>query len=298
MIIKIFIIFLIIIALLLVLGIAAVWVLGSFFKSLAKSIDRRINGEKVEAQAAPVPDRGLSDEEKALLAAEALKRSLAASKSLSDISYQTGQDMLGAVLRRYSRKDTVAELKRIRALYASLNSFLKSGDDFAYSAAMTDRVVCGFAKLLSAAEEDALVTGMMYALEAMQAKLRSTSGMADVLDDCAELREQLSALVCSLDKLSWLFLTYPEHSRKYSPLVDNMVDQVEDKISIYTNAVQYGVKSREAENFLQNAQKVLIDINGAAEGILNDILNRGIMQADVELEVLRKDIRLRGLYDK
>jgi hypothetical protein len=273
--------------------------LRHLLKKLFKAVDKQINGERIETVVtAKVPDRGLGAEEKQTLAAEAMRKSLTASRNMQGISYETAQALLADAISIFKSQASQAELKRVRALYASLHSFLKDEKAFVYSLSMLARAMCGMGELLKSGESAGntqLVAGMMYALEAMQTKLRSTSGMVEVMDG-EELTEELNELVSSLDKLGWLFLSYPEHGKKYSAIVDNMAHQVKDKLGVYANAKQYGVKSREADEFLQSAKKALTDINVAAQEILNEILNKGIVQADVELEVLRQDIRMRGLY--
>ena len=293
-------ILLIVVAFVAVVGAFVIYRLGSFLKAVARAIDRKINGERVAAvEVVTVPDRGHDQATKAAMASEALKRSLAMSRSLTeDAGYNQVLQSFTKLRNKIRAKDSLKELERVKALYASLYNFQKDEDSFIYSCAMLSKVLMGFCLLLEDGADARLITGMMYFLEDMQHNARRISVIEDSAKDCPALSDELSGLVANLDKLNWLFATYPEQGNKYRRKVEGFVGIVTEKIDIYINAAGYGVNNNESQGVLDNAHKALADVNGAAENILNEILGRGLMKADVELEVLRKDIRLRGLYDK
>ena len=244
-------------------------------------------------------DRGQDAANKQAMASEALKRALVASRTLKkDAGYNQVLEGFARHGNKIRNSDCLKELAQVQVLYISLYNLQEYEGGFTYSSTVLSKALMGFCLLLEETADPHLITGMMYFLEEMQYNARKISIIDDAAEDCPALSEELKNLVANLDKLNWLFATYPAEGSKYRHKVDGFVGIITKSIDIYLHAAGYGVNSNKAQELHDSTHKALADMNSVAENILNEILEQRLMKADVEMDVLRKDIRLRGLHDK
>ena len=245
---------------------------------------------------APMPVHRYTDEEKQQMAARAI------STALANTSGEEPHDALvrlSRIARDSKDKREQPELARIRQTSVELYSvFKKDRTHYGYTYSRLAQCIGGINELAGKDGQSETITGMMYATEIIRAYVKNLQEMAEISDssDTPELAEEISDLMERAERLYWLFLAYPDASGRNSDVVNNMLDSVTGKLKVFIKVKDYDVDNREVTSLLDKSLTTLREMNVALDTVLNNVLSRDMLQADVELETLRQEMRLRGLY--
>jgi 5-bromo-4-chloroindolyl phosphate hydrolysis protein len=115
--------------------------------------------------------------------------------------------------------------------------------------------------------------------------------------DASDLSKGIFEFMGKIEKLWWLFLSYPDRKGKHSSILYSMLDSLTDKLGVFGKLKEYGKEDdSEALALIKKSAITIKEMNIALDTILENILSNDLLMADVELEALRQEIRLRGLY--
>ncbi|MDR2400472.1 MAG: hypothetical protein LBD73_02330 [Deferribacteraceae bacterium] len=246
---------------------------------------------------APLQEHGFTPEERAKIASEAILEVLA--NKNPDETPRDAVTRLTEIAQGTSDKREQPELVRIRRITLDLFAIFKNDPArLNYTHKQLSQCISGLNEVAN--KSFAAVTGVLYAAEEIKKYVGKLSTLASL--SAAAKSEALSLSVDGFiersEKLYWLFLAYPNEGVKHGRLVDDMLSSITDKLQIHAKMREYGVAGADgdAKNLIEKTETTLKEMNIALDTVLKNILERDLLKADSELDALRQDLRLRGLY--
>jgi hypothetical protein len=249
---------------------------------------------------APLQEHGFTPEEKAKIASEALRAAME-----NKNPEETPRDALvrlTQIAKENESKREQPELARIRRIALDLFSVFKNDPaHLRYTYEHFSQSISGLNEL--AHKSFPTITGMLYASEEIKIYVTKLAALASLFTAAKSeaLSKSADEFLERMEKLHWLSLIYPAESRKHRQLVSDLLSSLTDKLQVYAKMREYGVEgsesvSAEAKNLLEKTETVVLEMNVALDTVLKTVLERDLIKADTELDALRQDLRLRGLY--
>jgi hypothetical protein len=289
------------------LAVSVVLIIGAVLLFRAKVLPaiRRFLGHRNEANQdalivdvtpnAPLREHGFTAEEKAKIASEAVLAAIA-NKNPEETPRES-LIRLTNIAQETSDKREQPELVRIRRITLDLFAVFKNDPaHLNYTYNHLAQCISGLNEL--AHKSFATVTGVLYAAEAVKKYVAKLSALAAL--SAAAKSESLSlcadGFIERVEKLYWLFLLYPAENAKHGRLVEDMLDSLTDKLQVHAKMLEYGGAGSDAQSLIEKTETAVKEMNTALDTVMKNILDRDLLKADTELEALRQDLRLRGLY--
>lgn len=206
---------------------------------------------------------------------------------------------LTEIARITSNKREQPELAAIRRITLDLFSVFKSDPNhLRYTYTHLAQCISGLNELAN--RSFAAVTGILYAVEAIKKYVAELSTLAElsISTKSETLSLCIDGFIERVEKLRWLFLIYPAESVKHGRLVNDMLSSLTDKLQIHAKMREYSVTNSEnnSKHLIDKTEVAVNEMNTALDMVLKNILERDLLKADSELDALRQDLRLRGLY--
>jgi hypothetical protein len=244
---------------------------------------------------APLQEHGFTPEEKANIASEALQTALA--NKIPGESPKDSLTRLTHIAQETADKREQPELVRIRRITLDLFSVFKNDPNrLRYTYERLSQGISGLNEL--AHKSFATVTGMLYAAEDIKNYVTKLSAVASLLSEVKSetLSKNADGFIERMEKLQWLYLIFPAEKIKHGALTEDMLQSLTDKLQVYAKMNEYGVAGSGGEALIEKTETVVEEMNVALDTVLRNILERDLLKADTELDALRQDLRLRGLY--
>ncbi len=253
--------------------------------------------EQVIIDVTPEPviqEQEYTDEDKASLAA------LAVSAAFANKSGESAHEALVRLSRLADDskdKHVGYDLSQIRRIALELYSiFKKDTSMYQYTYSQYSQCLGGLNEIAGKDNCGDVIAGMLYASEYIRDYIKNLHRLVEISYDAEALKDEISGLLKRAERLYWLFLSYPAESSAKKGMIDAMISSVTDKLKIYIKVTHYGADSNEVSALLAKSRTTLQEMNVAMDTVLNNILSKDLLEADVELETLRQEMRLRGLY--
>ncbi|MDR2105544.1 MAG: hypothetical protein LBP51_07315 [Deferribacteraceae bacterium] len=246
---------------------------------------------------APLQEHGFTPEERAKITSEAILEAMS-NKNL-DETPRDSLIRLTEIARITSNKREQPELAAIRRITLDLFSVFKSDPNhLRYTYTHLAQCISGLNELAN--RSFAAVTGILYAVEAIKKYVAELSTLAElsISTKSETLSLCIDGFIERVEKLRWLFLIYPAESVKHGRLVNDMLSSLTDKLQIHAKMREYSVTNSEnnSKHLIDKTEVAVNEMNTALDMVLKNILERDLLKADSELDALRQDLRLRGLY--
>jgi hypothetical protein len=244
---------------------------------------------------APLQEHGFTPEEKAKIASEAVQEALA--NKNPDESPKDALTRLTHIAQETPGKREQPELVRIRRITLDLFSVFKNDPNrLRYTYERLSQSISGLNELAN--KSFATVTGMLYAAEDIRSYVTKLSAVATLLAvvKSETLSKNADEFIERMEKLQWLYLIFPAEKTKHGALTEDMLQSLTDKLQVYAKMNEYGVAGSGGEALIEKTETVVKEMNVALDTVLRNILERDLLKADTELDALRQDLRLRGLY--
>ena len=266
------------------------------FKHLNKNTQKEDDGI-IEADVIEVISEPEIDSSDEFTAAKAL--SLALSSSGKKVgSFQEECGSLANLTWNLSDRTTERELSKTLSTLKNLHSiFEKNPDGFGYTKTLLAKSLSGMDIRLTDdldIPED-FMGGIRYAARQIQDYSLELASLANAMHKAQLPEQDTQKLLHNLERFRWLQLAYPEAELKNSDIIETMLQSLSHKLQMCANVMDYGIKSRESADLIETISETIIDLNKAIDTVLENALSWDLLKADVDLETLRRELRLRGL---
>jgi hypothetical protein len=273
-------------------------IVGSIAAALGRTVQEELSDDDtniVDVQA----EYQHSDEEMALMAAKSLATAFTSADKVKDLG--TIMPLFIDTMRGVKNDKLKTDMAIYRNCMAEINSIIRYNPNFfAYTNELLAQTTCGFERIVSQKSNMAsnFTAGMVYAADYVltyMIKLNDLADLTGVIGDGA-LKEELSLAIDRLEKLNWATIVYPNHNKGNIRTLQEMATRLSERIQTYLQAKSFGVNNAESKDLYQALVLMAEDLNKALATMLDGVASWDLIQAGAELDAMRKELKLRGLY--
>lgn len=267
--------------------------------AIAGILGRTVTEERDEMIVDVTAEYKHTEQEKALMAARSIAASFINAEKVEDLG--SVMPLFVNTMRKVRNGRVKATMIQYREIMGEINSIIRYHPNFfAHTNALLAQSTCGFEQIVSRKESsfDESATGMVYAAEYVldyMIKLSDLADLANIIGQ-AELKGELSRAIEQLERLDWATIVYPNHNKSNINALHDMASRVAERIQTYLQAKSYGVNNSESTELYTSLMGAATDLNKALSSTLATVANWDLIQAGAELEAMRQELKLRGLY--
>ncbi|MDR2868999.1 MAG: isopentenyl transferase family protein [Deferribacteraceae bacterium] len=243
----------------------------------------------------------LTEDEKRQAGAIAVSKAIKAASGHRDeaSSFAEESSSFANLVSQTTSKETKAELAETLRTLRSINTVIdKSSCNFDYTLNLLAKCLFGADIILTDEPKTSVdfVIGLRYAIKYCQTYLLELSMFANMTAAMdKELIADMQSLLGHMERFRWLHISYPDTALKNSELIESMLQSLSHKLQMCSSMKDLGIGNRESADLMQTIAVAVKDLNSAVANMLESAFSWDLLKADVDLETLRRELRLRGL---